>query len=106
MTKARIYLPAKNAMQSGKAKHSWVLEYKPESKTIVDNLMGWQGSRDMKQEIKLKFETKEAAINYANNNKIDFEVIEPKQPALRESNSTQNHTRHQKGVSAKVTSLT
>lgn len=92
MTKARIYLPAKNAMQSGKAKHSWVLEYKPESKTIVDNLMGWQGSRDMKQEIKLKFETKEAAINYANNNKIDFEVIEPKQPALQIKSYAENFT--------------
>ncbi|HCR86474.1 MAG TPA: ETC complex I subunit, partial [Alphaproteobacteria bacterium] len=55
------------------------LEYVPQSAKMVDNLMGWQGSSDMLQEVKLKFETKEAAINYANNNKIEFEIIEPKQ---------------------------
>jgi hypothetical protein len=92
MTKARIYKPAKTAMQSGKAKDKWMLEYKPESKNIVDNLMGWQGSRDMKQEIKLKFETKEAAINYASNNKIDFEVVEPKEPVLKIKSYAENFT--------------
>lgn len=80
MAKAKIYIPVKNPMQSGKAKtKNWVLEYMPESRKMVDNLMGWQGSNDMLQEVKLKFDTKEDAISYANNNKIDYEVIEPKQ---------------------------
>jgi hypothetical protein len=79
-TKAIIYKPTKTAMQSGKGKtKDWLLEYKPESKKIVDNLIGWQGSSDMKQEIKLRFETKETAIAYAEKNKIPYEIHQPKE---------------------------
>lgn len=83
MPKAKIYIPTKTAMQSGKAKtKNWVLEYLPQERKLVDNLMGWQGSGDMLQEVKLKFESKEEAINFANNNQIEFEVVEPKTKKL------------------------
>lgn len=92
MTKARIYRPSKNAMQSGKAKNSWVLEFEPESRKVVDNLMGWQGSSDMNQEIKLKFSSKEAAVSYAKKNSLDFEVIEPKSATIRIKSYAENFT--------------
>jgi hypothetical protein len=93
MTKAKIYRPAKNAMQSGKAKTTeWLLEYKQQSAKIVDNLMGWQGSKDMLQEIKLKFDSKDSAISYAQKNGIDFEVIEPKEPKLKIRSYAENFT--------------
>ena len=60
---AKIYKPAKTAMQSGKGKtKNWVIEFDKQSANVVDNLMGWQGSDDMKREVKLRFDTKEAAI--------------------------------------------
>ena len=40
--------------------------------------MGWESSDDTYSEIKLEFSTKELAINYAKNKKIEFELIEPK----------------------------
>ena len=40
--------------------------------------MGWESSSDTFTEIKLTFNTKELAINYAKKKKIDFEIIEPK----------------------------
>lgn len=93
MTKALIYKPSKNAMQSGKSKtDKWLLEYQPESKKIVDNLMGWQGSEDMKQEIHMLFDTKEEAISYAQKNEIEFDVIESRERKIRLQSYAENFT--------------
>ena len=76
---ARIYRPAKTAMQSGKAKtHDWVLEFEPASARIPDPLMGWSSSSDMNAQVRLRFPTKEEAIAYAQAHGIPFQVIEPK----------------------------
>ena len=78
MNKAKIYKPAKTAMQSGLAKSkNWILEYIVE-KTGVNPLMGWESSSNTLSEIKLEFSSKENAIKYAKKNKINFEIIEPK----------------------------
>lgn len=93
MSKALIYKPAKTAMQSGKAKtENWVLEYQPETRKIVDNLIGWQGSEDMEQEIKISFATRDAAIEYANKNEIEFDVVEPKERKLKIQSYAENFT--------------
>lgn len=93
MSKARIYRPAKNAMQSGKAKtNRWLLKYVPESRKTTDELIGWVGSTDMKQEITLNFDTKEAAVRYAQNNNIEFEVIEPNDAKLKIKSYAENFT--------------
>mgnify|MGYP001234550985 CR=1 FL=1 len=72
---ARIYKPAKTAMQSGKAKSSnWVLEFvSSPAKRSVDPLMGWTSSADTNSQVKLTFETREEAIAYAF--KYDEQVI-------------------------------
>jgi hypothetical protein len=75
--KARIFLPPKSAMQSGTAKtHRWVLEYEPTEK-IRDPLMGWTGSNDTLQQVRLSFDTKEAALAYAAANQIEYELELP-----------------------------
>ena len=77
--KAKIYKPAKNAMQSGIANvQKWIIEFEQKNSRFTDPLMGWTGSTDMNQEIKLKFNSKEEAISYAQRNDIEYEVIEPK----------------------------
>lgn len=77
---ARIYRPAKTAMQSGRAKtERWVLEFEPELARTIDPLMGWTSSSDMNQEIRLTFDTREEAIAYAKAHKIPHQVIEPKE---------------------------
>ncbi|WP_419913366.1 ETC complex I subunit [Hoeflea sp.] len=81
---AKIYRPAKTAMQSGKAKtHLWVLEYDPEVARTIDPIMGYTSSSDMKQQIRLSFETREEAVSYAERNGIAFRVIEPHDPKRR-----------------------
>ncbi|PSH68045.1 ETC complex I subunit [Phyllobacterium brassicacearum] len=81
---ARIYRPAKTAMQSGKAKSdTWTLDFEPEQPRKVEPLMGYTSSRDMKSQIRLTFETKEGAIAYAEKNGIAYTVQEPKETRRR-----------------------
>ncbi|QRM55567.1 ETC complex I subunit [Sinorhizobium sp. BG8] len=77
---AKIYRPAKTAMQSGKAKtHLWVLEFDQESPRTIDPVMGYTSSRDTRQQVKLFFETAELAVAYAERNGIEYRLIEPKE---------------------------
>lgn len=79
--KARIYQPAKNAMQSGRAKTKyWILEYAPRPKDI-EPLMGWNAADTLNQ-VRLSFDTEEEAIAFARKNHLDFEVMEPKKRIL------------------------
>ncbi|MEJ8474489.1 ETC complex I subunit [Roseibium algae] len=81
---ARIYRPAKTAMQSGKAKtQRWVLDYEPEVARSVEPLMGYTSSSDMKQQIRLYFETKEDAVAYAQRNGIEHRVEEARERVVR-----------------------
>ncbi len=77
--RARIYQPAKTAMSSGqgKTKH-WLLDFAQDSARSVDPLMGWTSSSDTQSQVRLRFDTKEAALAYAEEHGIDAEVIEPK----------------------------
>lgn len=77
--RARIYQPAKTAMQSGTAKtHYWVLDFAPASAREVDPLMGWTSSSDTQAQVKLRFETLEEAQAYAKAEGIEAEVLLPK----------------------------
>jgi ETC complex I subunit conserved region len=77
---ARIFRPAKTAMQSGASKSRWLLEYEAEADRQVEPLMGWTSSADMNSQIKLWFDTKEEAVAYAVRNGIPHRVEEPKDP--------------------------
>lgn len=84
--RARIYRPARNAMQSGTAKtKAWVLEFSPAEARRIDPLMGWTSSGDMASQVKLRFDTQDAAEAYAKAHGIDYNVIQPKtrRPNLR-----------------------
>jgi hypothetical protein len=81
---ARIYKPARTAMQSGQAKtKEWLLVYEPEVARQIEPLMGWTASSDMKQQLRLSFATQEEAVAYAERHGIPFRVFEPKEPARR-----------------------
>jgi len=77
---ARIYRPAKSAMQSGMAKtKDWLLEFEPASARVPEPLMGWTSSTDMNGQVCLSFESRDQAVAYAQTHGIPFQVIEPKE---------------------------
>jgi len=79
MKKAKIYIPNKSAMQSGRGKSiKWILEFETKDPT-KNPLMGWESSSDTLSELKLEFSSKTSAINYAKKKRIDYELIEPKE---------------------------
>ncbi|MCI1000897.1 MULTISPECIES: ETC complex I subunit [Ochrobactrum] len=88
---ARIFRPAKTAMQSGQAKtDQWILEYEPESPRKVEPLMGYTSSGDMKSQIRLAFDSQEDAIAYAKRYGIAYRVAEPNEPKRRKVSYSDN----------------
>jgi hypothetical protein len=82
---ARIFKPAKNAMQSGRAKtREWQIDYEPEQPRAVEPLMGWTSSGDMKAQLTLHFDSKEDAIAYCERMGIAYQVIEPRDSKQRQ----------------------
>lgn len=80
---ARIYRPAKTAMQSGRAKaQAWMLEFAPASARTPDPLMGWTSSADMDGQVRLTFATPEEAVAYAERHGIAFRLFEPNDPPM------------------------
>ena len=77
--RAKIYQPARTAMQSGTAKTGgWVLEFAAAATREVDPLMGWTSSGDMESQVRLRFDTVEAAQDYAAARGIEVDVEQPK----------------------------
>ncbi len=99
--RARIYQPARNAMQSGTAKtKNWVLEFAPASARSVDPLMGWTSSDDMNSQVRLRFDSKDAAVDYAKSRGIEAVVTEPKKrkPNIRSRGYGENFATDRRGA--------
>ena len=93
MKKAKIYKPSKTAMQSGMKKFDkWMIEF------VTDDpgknpLMGWESSSDTYSELNLEFKSKDLAVEYAEKNNIDYEVIEPKERKIIKKSYADNFTK-------------
>ncbi|MDR5651036.1 ETC complex I subunit [Ruixingdingia sedimenti] len=99
--RARIYQPARNAMQSGMAKtHHWVLEFAPASPREIDPLMGWTSSDDTQRQVRMRFPTREAAEEYARAQGIDYVLTEPhkRTPNIRPGGYGENFATNRKGA--------
>jgi hypothetical protein len=91
MATARIFRPAKTAMQSGRAgTRCWVLEYEPATPREPDPLMGWASARDTLNQVRLKFETLEEAKQFAGKKGLDYVVVEPQERTFKPKNYADN----------------
>ncbi|WP_321831166.1 ETC complex I subunit [Thalassovita sp.] len=98
--RARIYQPARNAMQSGMAKtRQWVLDYEPAEARDIDPLMGWISSGDTQTQVRLKFDSKEAALEYAEEKGLEAVVLTPqtRKPNLRAGGYGENFATNRRG---------
>jgi hypothetical protein len=81
---ARIYKPAKTATQSGSANtKEWALDFEPEEPRTVEPLMGWTSSGDMRQQLRLRFDSKDEAVAYCERHGLAYQVFEPPDHARR-----------------------
>ncbi|MBF9043023.1 ETC complex I subunit [Rhodobacterales bacterium HKCCE4037] len=98
---ARIYKPAKSAMSSGQAKtKEWVLDFAPSEARSIDPLMGWTSSSDMDSQVRLRFDTLEAAKDYAKDHGIEAIVTKPKsrKPNVRPGGYGDNFATNRRGA--------
>ena len=99
--RARIYQPAKTAMQSGTAKaKGWVLEFAQATAREVDPLMGWTSTNDMDTQVRLRFDSRAAAEDYAQAHGIEYDVVDPhaRRPNIRPGGYGENFATNRKGV--------
>ena len=76
--RARIFVPPKNAMQSGWAKTKrWALRFDQPNPKHLDPLMGWTSNDDTLTQVTLSFDTREAAIAYAERYDIPYDLELP-----------------------------
>ena len=93
MKKAIIYKPSKTPMQSGIAKYNrWIIEFITE-KPGINPLMGWESSTDTYSELKLEFNNKALAIEYAKTNNINYEIVEPNIKIINKKSYADNFTK-------------
>ena len=86
-------------MQSGSAKtKEWVLDYEPEQARVIEPLMGWTSSGDMRQQVRLRFETKDEAVAYAERHGIPYQVQEGKTAARRGLSYADNFSSTRRGA--------
>jgi hypothetical protein len=91
MALARIYRPAKSAMQSGRAKtRKWLLEYEPASRRDPDPLMGWSSAQDTLNQVQLHFATLDEAIAFAKKHSLEYTLIEPQARTPKAKNYAEN----------------
>ncbi len=80
-------------MQSGDKKYNkWIIEFITQ-KPGINPLMGWESSTDTYSELKLQFNNKELAIEYAKRNKIMYEVIESNIRKINKKSYADNFTK-------------
>jgi len=99
--RARIYRPARTAMSSGTAKTKhWVLDFAQGEARGIDPLMGWTSSADTQTQVRMTFETKEAAVEYAKAHGIDAVVLEPnsRKPNIRPRGYGENFATNRRGA--------
>jgi hypothetical protein len=99
--RARIYRPARNAMQSGTARSkNWILDFAQGESRVQDPLMGWTGSGDTQAQIKLRFATQAEAEAYAKAQGIDYIVLQPKSraPVIRTNGYGENFATNRREV--------
>ena len=87
----RIYCKSKNTMQSGRAKTGqWILELEETSQRSPEDLNGWTSCEDTRNQIAMKFPTKEKAINYATKNNWQYQVIPQQERVVTPRNFADN----------------
>ena len=89
--KVRIYEPAKSAMQSGSGNSlHWVMEYELATPRRREQIMGWTSSGDTLNQVRMKFDSKEAAVAFAKSEDFEYEVSESHPHQLKPRNYIDN----------------
>ncbi len=90
--RVRLYKPSKSAAQSGRAKHSWIIEPELQTARGAEPLMGWVSAMDTTTELRrrLVFSSQEEALSFANRQGWDVQVTPPAERRVTPRNYLDN----------------
>lgn len=89
--KYKIYIPAKSSMQSGLHKTSqWCLEPIEINEKVHSSNFGWVSSNNPNEQIKIFFDTKKQAIDFANRKNLNFTLLEENKRKITKKNYADN----------------
>jgi NADH dehydrogenase len=77
-----------------------VLEIVQSEAREVDPLMGWTGSSDTASQVRLNFDSKDAALAYARERGLEYTLVEPKprKPVIRSRGYGENFATNRRGA--------
>lgn len=95
MASVRISRPDRNATQAGSRRgQQWLMEFDAVDGRGIDPLMGWTSQTDMRQQVKLWFDTLEDAVAYAEREGLAYRVEPLRPPAEPPAISYSDNFRH------------
>ena len=93
--------PLKQLCHQGRPKPNFgCLEFAQTEARRIDPLMGWTSSDDTQTQVRLQFDTKDAAVAYAERHGIQATVVEPQKRAtnIRAGGYGENFATNRRGV--------
>lgn len=89
--KVRIYNPDTGFTKYGNAEQRWFLKViEDKNKRTVDPIMGWATIEEPNYQVKLRFDDKEKAIEYAKSKGYDYIIQDQKQSKIRKKSYSEN----------------
>ena len=83
--KAKIFKPAKTAMQSGRSKfNKWVLKFSDKNQ-LKDTMMGWNGGSSTISQIELKFSSKKKQLIMQKKMELITKFLKPEGKVINKS---------------------
>ncbi|PCI96568.1 MAG: oxidoreductase [Alphaproteobacteria bacterium] len=87
----KIFRPSRNAMQSGRGKTSgWILEHEDHDLGGGESLMGWSAAADTLNQVRLKFDSCDAAVAFAEKKSWDYTVLTANDRRVKPKNYSDN----------------
>lgn len=91
MPDLRIFKPSKTATQSARRNTDrWMVQFERDAPQVHDPLTGWVGSADTRTQVRLSFETQEAAVAFAERNGLTYEIEAPRERVIRPKSYADN----------------
>ena len=85
-------------MQSGRANtQTWMIEFVPNNAVKHSPMMGWSGSADTRQQVRLSFDSRDDAIGYAEKHGLDYEVHPSRVRSVRAKAYSDNFRANRQG---------
>ncbi|KOF12607.1 NADH dehydrogenase [Ensifer adhaerens] len=73
----RIFRPSRSVMTSARvSERPWLLVFERQAPPIIDYLMGYTGGSDTLSQVELTFPTRDAAMAYAEGQKLNYTVVD------------------------------